>query len=60
MTTSVSIPDALQRLRATFATGKTRPVEWRLHQLAELERMVREHETDFAAALQADLHKCSF
>src|SRR5512139_1063516 len=54
------IPDALQRLRATFALGKTRPLEWRLHQLSELERMMREHEADFAAALQADLHKCSF
>jgi aldehyde dehydrogenase (NAD+) len=60
MTTTTTIPDALQRLRATFATGKTRPVEWRLKQLAELERMVREHESDFAAALQADLHKGSF
>ena len=54
------IPEALQRLRATFATGKTRPIEWRLRQLSELERMMREHEADFAAALQADLHKCSF
>ena len=60
MTTTTTIPDALQRLRATFATGKTRPVEWRLKQLGELERMVREHEPDFAAALQADLHKGSF
>lgn len=60
MTTQVSIPDALQRLRATFALGKTRPVEWRLHQLGELARMMREHAADFSAALQADLHKCSF
>ncbi|MGB7905698.1 MAG: aldehyde dehydrogenase family protein, partial [Steroidobacteraceae bacterium] len=60
MTTTTTIPDALRRLRTTFATGKTRPVEWRLKQLSELERMVREHEPDFAAALQADLHKGSF
>ncbi|MDH4164901.1 MAG: aldehyde dehydrogenase family protein [Gammaproteobacteria bacterium] len=60
MTITTTIPDALQRLRTTFASGKTRPVEWRLKQLSELERMVREHEPDFAAALQADLHKGSF
>jgi aldehyde dehydrogenase (NAD+) len=60
MTTTTTIPDALRRLRTTFATGKTRPVEWRLKQLSELERMLREHEPDFAAALQADLHKGSF
>jgi len=60
MTTAESIPDVLQRVRATFATGKTRPIEWRLHQLGELARMMREHEADFAAALQADLHKGGF
>ena len=58
--TTTTIPDALQRLRTTFDLGKTRPLEWRLRQLGELERMVREHEADFAAALQADLHKCGF
>jgi aldehyde dehydrogenase (NAD+) len=58
--TTTTIPDALQRLRNTFATGKTRSLEWRLKQLGELERMLREHESDFAEALQADLHKCSF
>ena len=60
MTTAESIPDVLQRVRATFTTGKTRPIEWRLHQLGELARMMREHEADFAEALQADLHKGSF
>ena len=60
MTTAESIPDVLQRVRTTFATGKTRPLEWRLHQLGELARMMREHEADFAAALQADLHKGGF
>ena len=58
--TTSSIAGTLQRLRATFASGKTHPVEWRLHQLAELARMMREHETDFADALKADLGKCRF
>jgi aldehyde dehydrogenase (NAD+) len=54
------IPETLQRARATFVSGKTRPVEWRLHQLGELVRMMRQHEQDFAEALQADLGKCRF
>jgi aldehyde dehydrogenase (NAD+) len=58
--TTVSIPDTLQRLRTAFATGKTQPIEWRKHQLAELARMMREHEADFAEALKADLNKCRF
>jgi aldehyde dehydrogenase (NAD+) len=57
---SPSIPATLHRLRATFATGKTRPIEWRLQQLRELARMMREHESDFADALKADLGKCQF
>jgi aldehyde dehydrogenase (NAD+) len=56
----IRIPDTLQRLRATFATGKTRPIEWRMHQLNELARMMRQHEGDFADALKADLGKCQF
>jgi aldehyde dehydrogenase (NAD+) len=58
--TTVSIPATLTRLRQTFDSGKTRPVEWRLHQLAEVDRMMRDHETDFAEALQLDLGKCRF
>ncbi|MGI9247172.1 MAG: aldehyde dehydrogenase family protein, partial [Steroidobacteraceae bacterium] len=54
------IPETLQRLRTTFATGKTHPVEWRIQQLKELARMMRQHEADFADALRADLGKCQF
>jgi aldehyde dehydrogenase (NAD+) len=60
MNTAVSIPDAVQRVRRTFETGKTRSIEWRLHQLGEVARMLREHEVDFAEALQLDLGKCRF
>jgi aldehyde dehydrogenase (NAD+) len=58
MTTSMTA--TLARLRQTFDSGKTRPIDWRLHQLAEIERMLRDHEADFAEALQADLGKCRF
>jgi aldehyde dehydrogenase (NAD+) len=50
-----SIPDVVARLRATFRSGRTRPVEWRLEQLRALERMLAEREPDFARALEADL-----
>ena len=58
--TTIALPATLAHLRQTFDSGKTRPVEWRLHQLAEIDRMMRDHETDFAEALQLDLGKCRF
>jgi aldehyde dehydrogenase (NAD+) len=50
----------MTRLRQTFDSGKTRPIDWRLAQLREIERMMREHEADFAEALRLDLGKCHF
>ena len=50
----------LARLRQTFDSGKTRSIEWRLGQLAEIERLMREHEADIAEALRLDLGKCRF
>jgi len=55
-----TITGTLARLRQTFDSGKTRLIEWRLAQLGEIERMMREHETDFAEALRLDLGKCRF
>jgi aldehyde dehydrogenase (NAD+) len=54
------IDGAMERLRRTFDSGKTRPIEWRQHQLAEVDRMIRDHESDFAEALQLDLGKGLF
>ncbi|HEY2300204.1 MAG TPA: aldehyde dehydrogenase family protein [Jatrophihabitans sp.] len=50
-----SIPDVVARLRSTFRTGRTRPLEWRFGQLEALERMLVEREKDFVAAIVADL-----
>ncbi|CAM2929645.1 aldehyde dehydrogenase family protein [Skermania piniformis] len=50
-----AIPDTVRRLRATYATGRTRSARWRQDQLSALERMLREREADFAAALATDL-----
>lgn len=48
------------RLRATFATRRTRSVEWRLGQLRALERLLAERESEIAAALAADLGRSAF
>jgi aldehyde dehydrogenase (NAD+) len=55
-----TIPATVARLRQTFDSGKTRPIEWRLAQLGEIERAMRDHESDFAEALKKDLGKCRF
>ncbi|MGW7821067.1 aldehyde dehydrogenase family protein [Streptomyces puniciscabiei] len=49
--------DLVARLRATFATGRTKPVEWRTGQLRRLRTMLTERGADLAAALHADLGK---
>ncbi|MER5549785.1 aldehyde dehydrogenase family protein [Streptomyces sp. CG4] len=51
--------DIVARLRATFATGRTKPVEWRTGQLRRLRAMLTERGADLAAALHADLGKSS-
>jgi aldehyde dehydrogenase (NAD+) len=53
-------PDELvARLRATFRSGKTKAVSWRREQLAEIERMLDEHEAAFVQALHDDLRRPS-
>ncbi|MER3452797.1 MAG: aldehyde dehydrogenase family protein [Acidimicrobiia bacterium] len=44
-------------LRATFASGLTRPLAWRLEQLDAIVRLLRERETELLDALHADLGK---
>ncbi|WP_328314650.1 aldehyde dehydrogenase family protein [Streptomyces sp. NBC_00442] len=49
--------EIVARLRATFRSGRTRPVEWRVTQLRRLRDMLTEHGSDLAEALHADLGK---
>lgn len=49
--------EARERLRASFASGRTRPAAWREAQLRGLLRMAAEREADICAALRADLAK---
>jgi aldehyde dehydrogenase (NAD+) len=52
-----AVSKTVERLRETFAAGRTRPAAWRRDQLSALEAMLTAHEDDFAAALKADLGK---
>ncbi|MBV1940198.1 aldehyde dehydrogenase family protein [Streptomyces sp. BV286] len=51
--------DVVARLRATFRSGRTKPVEWRTGQLSRLREMLTAHGEDLAAALHTDLGKSS-
>ncbi|MFH9401231.1 aldehyde dehydrogenase family protein [Streptomyces sp. NPDC017638] len=49
--------EIVARLRATFATGRTKSVDWRTGQLRRLRALLTERGADLAAALRADLGK---
>ncbi|KAH8813620.1 aldehyde dehydrogenase [Flagelloscypha sp. PMI_526] len=51
------IPQIRLDLRKTFASGKTRSLEWRKHQLYQLARMVQDNADEFADAIFRDLGK---
>jgi aldehyde dehydrogenase (NAD+) len=54
---STEIPAVVERLRAAFRAGRTKPLGWRREQLVALRTMVREQESVFLDALHADLRK---
>jgi aldehyde dehydrogenase (NAD+) len=54
-TQTTTSTDVLAGLREIFATGRTRPLEWRLKQLRGVQRFVEERESEIAAALADDL-----
>ncbi len=54
---SDSPADVVKRLRSTFDSGRTRPVEWRKEQLRALRRMLADGESAFTTALGRDLGK---
>jgi aldehyde dehydrogenase (NAD+) len=51
------IPERVAALRGSFERGTTRPVAWRLAQLAALEKLVSEGAGELLAALAQDLRK---
>jgi aldehyde dehydrogenase (NAD+) len=54
------IPNIVRRLRETFASGRTRSVQWRKQQLQALERMMSENEGAIMEALEKDLGRSPF
>ncbi|MGU3652898.1 aldehyde dehydrogenase family protein [Mycolicibacterium sp. A43C] len=57
---ATDIPAVVARMRATYATGRTRDLEWRRTQLRALERLVVDNEPAIAAALKTDLGRQPF
>jgi aldehyde dehydrogenase (NAD+) len=53
--TTNAVSNPLPALRSVFASGRTRPLEWRLRQLEGIERMCTEREAEIATALATDL-----
>ncbi|WP_216586254.1 aldehyde dehydrogenase family protein [Streptomyces brasiliscabiei] len=49
--------ETVTRLRATFQTGRTKPLAWRKQQLRALRTLLTEHQDDFEEALHTDLGK---
>jgi aldehyde dehydrogenase (NAD+) len=59
-TSKPDIAGTVKHLRETFATGRTRSVDWRKQQLQALEKLVEENEPAIAAALEQDLGRKPF
>lgn len=51
------IPSIVARVRDTYFTHKTRPIEFRLKQLRKLYWALKDHEADILEACQKDLGK---
>jgi aldehyde dehydrogenase (NAD+) len=57
---ALTLTQLIERLRATFRTGKTLPLEWRRSQLLALRRMLSDNYSEFENAMRIDLHKSAF
>jgi len=55
-----TLTEKIERLHATFKSGKTLPLEWRRGQLKALLRMFDDRAGEFEAAMKVDLHKSTF
>ena len=49
--------DMMQRLRTSYNSGLTRPLNWRVKQLSQLAQLIVDHEAELLAALHSDLGK---
>jgi aldehyde dehydrogenase (NAD+) len=53
--TRATAPERVARLRSSFNSGRTRPLEYRLEQLAGLARFLKEREHEIEQAIHSDL-----
>ena len=60
LTKSSPIPEALVQQRRFFASGQTKPIEFRLAQLAKLKQGIIDRQADIVAAVKADLGRPEF
>ncbi|XP_075892139.1 aldehyde dehydrogenase, dimeric NADP-preferring-like [Nelusetta ayraudi] len=51
---------ALRQAREAFLSGRTRPIEFRLQQLHELQRMITEKEGEICTALKQDINRSQY
>jgi len=58
--TPADVAGTVARLRQTFATGRTRDIEWRKRQLLQLARLMEENEGAISDALAEDLDRSPF
>lgn len=59
-TIATGVADTVTKLRETFATGRTRDIDWRRTQLRRLEQLMTENEERIADALATDLDRKPF
>jgi len=59
-TSGTDVAKTVARLRLTFATGKTRNLDWRKDQLGALKQLLVENEAKIADALEKDLGRSPF
>ncbi|MEZ4225762.1 MAG: aldehyde dehydrogenase family protein [Polyangiaceae bacterium] len=60
LATDEDIVKTVERLRETFDSGATRPLDWRERELRQLERLITDNEAEILEALHSDLGKCRF
>src|SRR5687767_5543189 len=55
---NANIGKVIEAQRAFFASGATRPIDYRVAQLDKLRAAIEAHEAQIIAALKADLGRC--
>ena len=55
---ATTIAEQIEKLRSTYRSGKTHPIQWRIQQLQQVKKMTLENEQKIQDALYADLGKC--